>query len=143
MRAMAEALLETAAILVVEDEPGDFVLIRTCLRSSGAGGEAAAVTWAKAALFVKNRLRRQAMAKQTAAMRIISLTNREREVMLLAVDGLPNKEIARSLGISHRTVEIHKSRVLYKTGADSLLDLARIAEASGMRDEGDLPASWG
>lgn len=133
MRAMAEALLETAAILVIEDEPGDFVLIRTCLRSSGAtgSGEAAAVTWVKAALFVKNRLRRQAMSK------------RERALMLLAVDGLPNKEIARSLGISHRTVEIHKSRVLYKTGADSLLDLARIAEASGMRDEGDLPASWG
>ena len=47
--------------------------------------------------------------------------------MLLAVQGHPNKHIARQLGISHRTVEIHKSKIMQKTGAVNLLDLARIA----------------
>ena len=87
----------------------------------------------KAALLEGERLSRQVEANQTAATRVASLTDREREVMVLAVEGLPNKEIARRLGISHRTVEIHKARIMHKTGVDSLLDLVRIAEACGMR----------
>jgi len=87
----------------------------------------------KAALLEGERLSRQVEANQTAAARVGSLTDREREVMVLAVEGLPNKEIARRLGISHRTVEIHKARIMHKTGVDSLLDLVRIAEACGMR----------
>jgi len=59
--------------------------------------------------------------------RLAQLTAREREVMRLAVAGHSNKEIARRLGISFRTVEIHRSRVLKKTGATSLLELARLA----------------
>ena len=51
--------------------------------------------------------------------------------MLLAVQGHPNKHIARQLGISHRTVEIHKSKIMQKTGAINLLDLARIVHESG------------
>lgn len=87
----------------------------------------------RAALLESARLDTQAEANQTAASRISSLTERERQVMVLAVEGLPNKEIARRLGISHRTVEIHKARIMHKTGADTLLDLARLAEASGLR----------
>lgn len=68
----------------------------------------------------------------TAAALVAGLTEREREVMTLAVEGLPNKEIARRLGISHRTVEIHKARLMHKTDATTLLDLARIAEAAGL-----------
>lgn len=60
-----------------------------------------------------------------------SLTEREREVMLLAIDGFSNKEIARRLDISHRTVEIHKSKIMHKTGAINLLDLAAIAREAG------------
>ena len=44
----------------------------------------------------------------------------------VAVQGLPNKHIARQLGIGHLTVEIHKSKIMQKTGAINLLDLARI-----------------
>ena len=51
-----------------------------------------------------------------------TLTEREREVMDLAVTGLPSKEIAQRLGISHRTVELHRSRVLEKTGVTSMAD---------------------
>ena len=62
---------------------------------------------------------------------IETLTEREREVMVLAINGFPNKEIARRLDISHRTVEIHKSKIMHKTGAINLLDLASIAREGG------------
>jgi len=68
---------------------------------------------------------------QEAMSRLANLTEREREVMALAVAGHPNKEIARRMGISHRTVEIHKSKIMSKTGAANLLDLARIAQEGG------------
>lgn len=74
----------------------------------------------------------EAEANHEANARLATLTEREREVMALAVRGLPNKEIARSLGISHRTVEIHKARIMSKTGAETLVDLVRIAGASIM-----------
>jgi FixJ family two-component response regulator len=67
---------------------------------------------------------------QEARARLTDLTDRERDVMLLAVQGFPNKHIARQLGISHRTVEIHKSKIMHKTGAINLLDLARIVHES-------------
>ena len=65
-----------------------------------------------------------------ALARLKDLTEREKDVMLLAVQGLPNKYIARQLGISHRTVEIHKSKIMLKTGAVNLLDLSRIVQNS-------------
>jgi FixJ family two-component response regulator len=86
-----------------------------------------------AALIESDRLASRCEANQSAASRLAALTLREREVMLLAAGGLPNKEIARRLGISHRTVEIHKARIMHKTGAETLLDLARLAEAAGLR----------
>ncbi|MEO8418073.1 MAG: response regulator [Methylophilaceae bacterium] len=70
-------------------------------------------------------------SNQEAMSRLNSLTGREREVMALAVTGHPNKDIARRLGISHRTVEIHKSKIMSKTGAANLLDLARISQECG------------
>lgn len=69
---------------------------------------------------------------QDALSRLADLTDRERDVVALAIQGYPNKEIARHLGISHRTVEIHKSKIMHKTGAINLLDLARIAHESGL-----------
>jgi FixJ family two-component response regulator len=69
---------------------------------------------------------------QEALSRLADLTERERDVMLLAVQGLPNKHIARELGISHRTVEIHKSKIMHKTNAVNLLDLARIVHESDL-----------
>ncbi|MBD9363697.1 response regulator transcription factor [Methylomonas fluvii] len=61
--------------------------------------------------------------------RLSGLTSRELEIMGMVVAGLTNKEIARRLGISHRTVEIHRAKVMEKTGATNLLELARIYEA--------------
>jgi two-component system response regulator FixJ len=56
-----------------------------------------------------------------------SLTPRERDVMALAATGQHNKEIARELGISYRTVEIHRARLMHKMGAASLVELAEMA----------------
>jgi FixJ family two-component response regulator len=73
----------------------------------------------------------QAASVKEAKSLVDSLTEREREVMILAINGFPNKEIARRLNISHRTVEIHKSKIMHKTGAINLLDLASIAREGG------------
>ena len=79
---------------------------------------------------MSQNLQHQAHSEQHRELlaRLATLTTREREVMDLAVTGLTNKEIAQRLNISHRTVEIHRARVMHKTGASSLLALARIAE---------------
>lgn len=87
----------------------------------------------RVALEQGRRLSAEAEANHSAASSLTRLTEREREVMALAILGNTNKEIARHLGISHRTVEIHKARLMHKTGAASVLELARLAEASGLR----------
>ena len=53
------------------------------------------------------------------------LTRREREVVMLVVNGLSNKEIGRALGISHRTVELHRAHGMAKLGVKSVSDLVR------------------
>lgn len=58
----------------------------------------------------------------------VTLTEREREVMLLLVKGLHNRRIAEELGISPRTVEVHRARVLHKTGADNIVELVRLVD---------------
>jgi two-component system, LuxR family, response regulator FixJ len=54
------------------------------------------------------------------------LTPREREVLLQIADAASNKETARNLGISPRTVEIHRGRIMHKLGAKNSVDLMRI-----------------
>jgi len=72
------------------------------------------------------------LVEQKICGRLNGLTSRESEVMLLVVAGHSNKEIARHLDISPRTVEIHRARVMEKTGAANLLELARMHEACGL-----------
>jgi FixJ family two-component response regulator len=56
------------------------------------------------------------------------LSPREREVMALMVTGLHNRRIADELGISPRTVEVHKARVMHKLGVRNLVDLVRLVD---------------
>ena len=58
--------------------------------------------------------------------RLTELTERERDVMLLVVEGLPNKLIADQLDISVRTVEVHRSRVFEKMNVKSAVELANL-----------------
>lgn len=55
------------------------------------------------------------------------LTAREAQVLASIVSGRMNKETARDLGISPRTVEVHRSRIMVKIGARNIADLVRIA----------------
>lgn len=64
--------------------------------------------------------------------RLETLTAREREVLEGLVAGRPNKVIAHDLGISPRTVEIHRARVMDKMQARSLSALVRMALAAGI-----------
>jgi FixJ family two-component response regulator len=58
------------------------------------------------------------------------LTPREREVLQLVTNGQSNKEAGRELGISPRTIEVHRARVMEKLGARNTADLMRIVLTS-------------
>jgi RNA polymerase sigma factor (sigma-70 family) len=68
----------------------------------------------------------------TIQQRVDSLTPREREVFSLVVTGMLNKQIAYDLGMSEKTVKVHRSRVMDKMQADSLAELVRLAYKVGI-----------
>ena len=61
--------------------------------------------------------------------RLRLLSGREREIMFLVSSGLTNKEIAHRLGISFRTVEIHRTRMMSKMDFQNVADLVRTADS--------------
>jgi two-component system, LuxR family, response regulator FixJ len=74
-----------------------------------------------------DRRRRAEQEERTAiAARVETLTPREREVMARVAGGKMNKTVARELGISQRTVEIHRARVMEKMQARSVPDLVQM-----------------
>jgi len=61
---------------------------------------------------------------------LAALSPREREVLDLLVEGLHNRDVAERLGISPRTVEVHKARVMEKLEARNLAELIRISQGT-------------
>lgn len=78
----------------------------------------------------ERKLQGQKIAQQEVCSRLNQLTSREMEILPLILSALTNKLIAKKLGISHRTVEIHRARILSKTGAANILELNHLYEAS-------------
>jgi two-component system response regulator DctR len=70
----------------------------------------------------------QLQGRQQMDGRIAELTERERDVMRLVTQGLPNKLIADQLQISVRTVEVHRARVFDKMGVKSAVELANLLQ---------------
>jgi two-component system response regulator FixJ len=60
------------------------------------------------------------------------LTSRERQVLDQVIAGASNKEAGRTLGISPRTVEVHRARIMAKLGAKNAPDLVRIVLGQGL-----------
>jgi len=79
--------------------------------------------------LARDRERRESDRELRAlSERFETLTSREREVMSHVVTGRLNKEIAGDLGISEITVKVHRAQAMGKMGAESLPELARMAD---------------
>jgi RNA polymerase sigma factor (sigma-70 family) len=72
------------------------------------------------------RMRERLLDRAVIRRKIANLTAREREVMDMVVAGDPNKAIATDLGISERTVEVHRARVMHKMEAGSIPHLVQM-----------------
>lgn len=73
-----------------------------------------------------DELRRERALRARVNERLAALTEREREVMRLVVEGKQNKLIAAELDISVKTVEVHRAKVMEKTGAASVAELVQL-----------------
>ena len=74
----------------------------------------------------------RALEEADACRQVDLLTPRERDVLEGLAQGLPNKTIAYDLGISSRTVEVHRASIMSKLGVRTLAETLRIAFAAGM-----------
>ena len=79
--------------------------------------------------------RRQGADQDDLQRRFQSLTRRETQVMEQIVRGAANKEVAASLGLSHKTVEVHRANAMRKTQARSLAELVRLHVAANQSEQ--------
>jgi two-component system response regulator FixJ len=89
----------------------------------------------EAALKINERMNCRLLEAETARNALKLLTPRERNVLEQLVAGQTNKGAARELGISSRTIEVHRARIMTKIKAHSLSDLVRAALAGARRSD--------
>ena len=111
----------TVLLAIAAMKAGAFDFIEKPLR------EDALVESIERALRWNDKADEERLERATLQTRAASLTPREREVFELVAAGEPNKAIARHLGISFRTVELHRAHIIEKLQARSLSDLIRMA----------------
>ncbi len=78
------------------------------------------------ALETDKKQREERSRKSQIAERIANLTRRERDVMYLIVEGMPAKKIATQLGISNKTVDVHRSHIMEKLKIKSVAELVKM-----------------
>ena len=146
-KARAEALsipreLKARAIglpAIALDEPGADAAAAVAAMKAGAidylvaaDAEALRATFEGAMADCQGAMRPMAGRDESAGARIARLTPREREVLLGLVEGGTNKSIGKALGISPRTVELHRAQVMHRLDAANLTELLQIALAAGI-----------
>jgi len=84
------------------------------------------------ALRCEQSLRERRGVKHDLLDKFSTLTPREQQVLTYVVGGISNKSLAERLGVSSRTIEVHRSRIMAKMGACSLAELVRMALLMGI-----------
>ena len=118
---MAVAAMKAGAVDFIEKPFEDEVLIEAIKRAAGRLDDAVEI----------------AHDVQVLRARLEDLSERERQILSMIVAGLPNKTIAYDLGISPRTVEVHRANIMSKMQARSLPELVRMSiamDSAGKRD---------
>ena len=99
-------------------------------RRSQKGSALLAVLWMSAALAAIAFSVSSTVRSETDR-RLERLTEREREILALIAAGHPNRDVAAQLGISPRTVEVHRARIMEKLECRSLAELIAMSRAAG------------
>jgi len=84
------------------------------------------------ALVRTRELRARQGERAKIQRRLDTLSSRERQVLMLVVTGMLNKQIAGELDIAEKTVKVHRGQVMRKMSAGSVVELLRIVEALGL-----------
>ena len=122
----------SALPVIIITAHGDVATTRSALKGGAVDfiekpiDDEALVAAITAALDRDARERERAQAAAGAAERLARLTGREREVLALVAEGRHNREIAVALGISPRTVEVYKARMMEKLQVRRVPDLVRL-----------------
>lgn len=119
--------------VIVITAHGDVESSRTAFRAEAVDFLEKPLDHARLLTSIGEAFRRQQQRSESVATNqshqaaLAALTPREREVMALVVAGRHNREIARQLDISPRTVEVHKAHMMAKLGVGTVADLVRLS----------------